>query len=61
METKDREYRTVRAVAFWFIPTWVWLIFGNWIIAGEWWPLFAALQILCIIALAGAFKEIWKK
>lgn len=53
--TKVRVYRTLRAVAFWFIPTWVW--FG----LGRWGPLLSALQILFIIALVAALKEIWKK
>ncbi len=52
--TKVRVYRTLRAVAFWFIPTWVWLGLGKWD------SLFMALQILFIIALAAALKEIWK-
>ncbi|TSC64491.1 MAG: hypothetical protein G01um101491_264 [Parcubacteria group bacterium Gr01-1014_91] len=53
--TKVRVYRTLRAVAFWFIPTWIWLGFDRW------GPLLGGIQILCIIALAAALREIWKK
>jgi hypothetical protein len=52
---KVRVYRTIRAVAVWFLPTWVWFGFE------KWGPLLGGLQVLCLIALVAALKEIWKE